>query len=704
MKRSYRLLTLATLLIFNSIPGTLLAVPAAPHPITYTLPDGSTLTLRLVGDERHHSHFSPDGHLLLPREDGFFYYAQCTPQGALCASSVRAHEIGFRSDAERSFVATLDPQQINAAHRHSKANDRPERIATRRAPRRAPYPTMGQQPGLVILVSFSDKAFSSDDPQTAFHQLLNQEGYAENKATGSARDYFISASSGQYLPDFNVYGPIQLEKPYAYYGSNDAQGNDLHAEEMIVEACKALDGTIDFTRYDLDNDQIIDNVYVFYAGKGEADGGESTTIWPHSWEITAAYADTTFYFDGKQLNHYACSNEISYNRLVSIGTFCHEFSHVLGLPDLYDTQYGGSFDTGSWDIMSYGSYNNSGRTPPTFSAYERMALGWLTPTELTEPASVSLQAIGTNHAYIIRTHRENEYFLLENRQTSGWDQYLYNHGMLIWHIDYDEKIWFENTVNSTPDHQHIDIEEADNLRTENTRKSDIFPGSYGITSFTDHTRPGMTSWDGTPLGKPITDIVELNGIIYFDFMGGTLSMPATTALDAQEITRESFITQWEKVDCATHYYLTVYTQTTDPVSGTVSKKFVSAFRNKNVGDTTACLVHGLSPDTPYYYYVQSADSLHKGATSNIISLRTLTDETAISTPLRDNAPQWHLITDGDRITLHCPTSEGMHISLHDLSGQLRSEGIIRQGTFCFLKPSGGIYLLRIGKHHYKICL
>lgn len=702
MKRFYLFITLTALLISSITTGSLYAVPASPHPITYTLPDGSTLTLRLVGDEREHWHFSSDGHLLLPHEDGFFYYAQCTPQGELYASSVRSHEIGLRSDAEQTFIATLDAKRITAA-RHTPKNDLPARIAPRRTPRRTPYPTTGQQPGLVILVSFEDKTFASDDPKTAFHNLLNQENYAENKATGSARDYFISASNGQYRPDFNVFGPVCLEKSYAYYGSNDAQGNDLHAEDMIIEACKALDSTIDFSQYDLDDDQIIDNVYVFYAGKGEADGGESTTIWPHSWEITAAYPDTAFYFDGKQLNHYACSNEIAYNRLVGIGTFCHEFSHVLGLPDLYDTQYGGSFDTGSWDIMSYGSYNNSSRTPPTFSAYERMTLGWLTPTELTETASVRLEPISTNSAFIIKTHRENEYFLLENRQTTGWDQYLYNHGMLIWHIDYDEKKWFENTVNSTPDHQHIDIEEADNLKTENTRRSDIFPGSYAITSFTDNTLPGMTAWDGTPLQKPITDIVELNGIIYFDFMGGTLSMPTATALEAQEITRESFSARWEKVDCATHYYLTVYTQSTDPETGAVSKKFLSSFRNRQVGDTTACLVYGLSPDTPYYYYVQAADSLHKGAISNTISLRTLTEETAIETPLRDTTPQWSLRQEGDQIILHSPALEGEKISVHDLSGQIRNEGIIRQGTFRIKKPVGGIYLIRIGRHHFKFC-
>lgn len=681
------------------------AVPAAPSPILYTLPDGSSITLQITGDERQHSLWSSDGYLLLQGEDDFLYYATIDSNNKFIPTSTRAHDIEERTTEELYTLNKIDKTKISQLYKRYNA-ERPSRIAPKRNSEQIRnFPTIGQQPSLVILAHFADNEFSQSDPKDAFHRLLNESGYADNKATGSARDYFVAASGGQFLPDFEVVGPVRLEKNLSYYGNNGAYGGDLHAEDAIIEACQALDAEIDFSKYDLDNDGEIDNVYLFYAGKGEADGGAASTIWPHSWEITSAYPDTTFYFDGKKLNRYACSNEISRNKLVGIGTFCHEFSHVLGLPDLYDTEYGTAFAPGTWDIMASGPYNNNGYTPPTYSAYERMVLNWLTPTELTEAASVSLDTISQNVAYIVRTERTEEYFLFENRQKNGWDKYIPGHGMLIWHIDYDRNYWFQNKANNDASHQRIDIEEADNLKTETTRDSDAFPGSYNITSFTDNTLPGMKTWSDAKLDKPITNIVELNGKIYFDVLGGTLSMPATTALEADNIDSTSFTARWSKEALSTHYLLDVYSIKINSSTGKETKSYVSGYRKKSVGNVTQCDITDLTPDTEYHYVVYTADSLHTGVASNVISVHTLSAPNDIEALKHLQTPPLHINLNANEAIIICNSLAGEKIEIYNMGGQIVGRGQIAHGVgFRFIRPSAGIYYINIGHHRYKLLL
>ena len=170
--------------------------------------------------------------------------------------------------------------------------------------------------------------------------------------------------------------------------------------------------------------------------------------------------------------------------------------------------------------MDRGPYNNNGKTPPYYSIYERYALGWITPQEIGKPADIKLDNISKNVGYIIKTDNENEYFLLENRQQEGWDKYIPGHGMLIWHIDYNQEVWDLNAVNNTPSHQYVDIEEADAIQTDETRAGDTFPGTSNVTSFTDDTNPSMKTWKGNGLNKPITDIEEKDGIIRFKISGG----------------------------------------------------------------------------------------------------------------------------------------------------------------------------------------
>lgn len=232
-----------------------------------------------------------------------------------------------------------------------------------------------------------------------------------------------------------------------------------------------------------------------------------------------------YYFDGKKLNHYACSNELrdgGGSIVAGIGVFCHEFSHVMGLPDLYSTSYTSAFTPGEWSVMDYGSYCNKSRTPPTHTAYERYCFGWVEPNVLDNPQNVTMRSmthIGHyNDVYMIKTPKANEYFILENRQQDKWDKYIPGHGLLVWHIDFVPDIWNMNIVNVSK--QYVDIVEADNEPSYYSIDADPFPGTVGVTSFTDDTKPSMTMWDGSKLFSPITEIKEDNGVVTFMFKGG----------------------------------------------------------------------------------------------------------------------------------------------------------------------------------------
>ena len=471
--------TLLTCVIYCMAVCTTFAVPATPRPFTYTQPDGTTIRLRVMGDERAHVYLTEDDHL------------------------VTFDDLGFARVGEKGDGLSLLRQRM-----HRQRNGRQHDWGSAGEPRRAT--ARGEVRGLIILVDFSDLTFRNT--QESISRQMNESGYADNGATGSARDYFISQSFGQFNPAFDVVGPVTLEFPYRYYGSNrnDEAGKDNAATEMIFTAAQKAheEGLIDIGNYDSDHDGYADMVYVIYAGKGEADGGGPNTIWPHMSNIQsdAKYAFQTI--GGKHLALYACSAECRGDGTFSgIGTFCHEYGHCLGLPDLYDVDYSGGFGMGTFDIMSGGAYNNKGNTPPCYSAYERCTLGWMTYTELETDQDIVLPPINDSRvAYRISTSRPDEYFTVENRQYQGWDLYLPSRGLMITHIDFDEDIWEANEVNDDPEHPRVMLMAADNIWTRTTENGDLYPGTFDNHVFNDTSTPSSQLWDGSPLYKSLTDI------------------------------------------------------------------------------------------------------------------------------------------------------------------------------------------------------
>jgi M6 family metalloprotease-like protein len=469
------------------------AVPATPYPFEVTQPDGSTIMVRLHGDEYHHFYTQLDGTPLRLNNSGF-----------LVKDTQPLEQILLTGTTLRKEARAKEKQRVPSK-----------------------YPLTGSPKALVLLVGFQDVKF--EQTLEDFNNLLNQSGYSHNGAIGSCRDYFIAASDSIFQPQFDVYGPFTLSQNIAYYGERDSKYNDARPYQMVIEACQmAARSGVDFSQYDTDGDGVLDNVFIFFAGHNESEGAPSNSIWPHQSNISILGESV----DGLRLATYACAAEhsgSSGNTRAGVGTFCHEFGHVLGLPDLYDTGYQ-YYSVGDWSIMGSGSHTDRGRTPPTYSAYERFYLGWLQPQQLTEKGQYTLLPLQEeNQAYLIANAQHNlngkspnptEFFMLEYRTRTLWDAYLPGEGMLVWHIDFSPSAWDNNSPNNGPNIMRVHLEEANGISWDKRsngdmgRASDPYPGVQNVTSFTPKLHDGTALYD-----QNIFEITDHKGSLSFIYKG-----------------------------------------------------------------------------------------------------------------------------------------------------------------------------------------
>lgn len=554
--KSIRIVASAILLAAFAMPAT--AIIALRDVQTVTQPDGTTLNIRKVGDEFRHFTLTEDG-AVLTMLDGYYTYARQDADGRLVSTGIKARNAEARTDAERAVITPVE--SISANVRLSPRSAVRSRAVAQSGLGLASnsFPVRGKVKSIVILVQYQDVKFTHPKPSQYFTDMLTKKGFNEYGGTGSALDFFSENSNGIFTPEFDVYGPITLKNKRAYYGGNDSYyDEDMHPEEMVIEACQQLNAMVNFADYDTNGDGLIDNIFVFYAGQGEASYGPAESVWPHSWDVRAV---GMYRFDGVTLATYGCTNEWELSRPDGVGTFIHEFSHVMGLPDLYDTAGSLTCTPGSWSALDYGPYNNNGCTPPNYGAYERNALGWVDPMVITGPSTIALPPISENVFALIPTSSTNEFFLLENRQKNGWDAYVPGHGMLIWHIDCSKpSVFANNTVNNTRTHQYVDIEEANGTANSNSKSTEAgypFPGTSKKTSFTSTTKPAMTDWSGRAIDLPLTDIAENNGIITFKVAGGAAPIETPVHNDV-EVGQSHFVASWNPVDGATDYFLTVH--------------------------------------------------------------------------------------------------------------------------------------------------
>ncbi len=476
---------LITLLLSLAVASSAMAVPARRGYVKMTGPDGQLIEVQKCGDEFGHHYVDRQGRTLIDDADGRLVLASEADMAT--ATAARAARFEARNSNRSLSPARRVPGQVGTFPGTS-------------------FPATGKQKALVVLVEYKDVKFSIGNDAKAkqyFTDMLNKDGFSEYNGTGCVRQYFRENSNGLFDCEFDVYGPVTLANNRKYYGGNDSSGNDKLPEQMVIEACRELDSQINFKDYDRDGDGYVDNVYIIYAGQGEASYGSTETVWPHSWNLSEA--GKSFKLDGVTIDLYGCSNEWEDGEPDGMGTFTHEFSHILGLPDLYHTESNVYYTPGEWSVLDYGPYNNDGRTPPAYGAFERNALGWIELTELTADAGqVSIDdLIKTNSAYCITNpSNSNEFYLLETRNKSGWDKYLPGAGMLIWHVDYKTSTWSTNTVNNTKNHQGVDLIEADGVADKKSGRTagDCFPGSSKVTSYAPKW------WNGKSVGFNISNI------------------------------------------------------------------------------------------------------------------------------------------------------------------------------------------------------
>lgn len=629
--KKYIINTVICALALLTVSVESVAVPAKPGLLTVTLADGTSIKVRIVGDERSHYYLSEDGYLLTRGADDYFYYSDFdASEGVFKATAVRARDISLRDSAEKRFLQARAKGVPEEARLLPKRRGMAQRkIMDGSDQKLKDFPTLGEQKTLAILVQFKDKKFTVENPAETFHDFMMKEGFThENGAHFSVHDYYKTCSDGKFEPKFDVYGPVTLSQNLAYYGGNDAYGSDDKPEQMVREACELLDDEINFADYDRNGDGWVDNVYIFYAGYSEAEGGSANSIWPHSWDIWLG-AQVRLNLDGVYIGPYGCSQELNYsnNKLVGIGVFCHEFGHVLGLPDVYSTDYNQlAFTPGAYTLMDAGEYNDDSNTPPYLTAYERWVLGWHTPEIIDRAMNATLPPFssGETKSYLIQTTDTAEFYFLENRQQEGYDTHIPGHGMLVWHIDYDPKTWSNNSVNNLSTHQGIDLVEADAMLDENTRDGDPFPGASNVASFTDNTYPSMRDWQGADLNLPITGIKEENGIITFKVLGGVFELDAVKLSEIQDVSATSLRIEWTSVARANNYLLNLYL-----LEGS-EKVYVK--RNFEMGNVNEYVVTGLLPQTTYYATVSASDGAHLSAESNVVSATTLEPDFSFYTP------------------------------------------------------------------------
>lgn len=575
------------------------AGPAWHGTLTLTQPDGSVLQARVVGDEFAHLMVDLQGNALIQNSEGWWCYAAFSGDGSMHSTgtvagdklrpaSAAGGDIGEalrkwsaqnkRALVRNPLVATKGGQVAgawkkagsssstgagwtrNCAGEGAASGSEAEAKSDTEAGSDGTgsnTPEVIRKRCLVLLAEFKDVKMSF--ARERFENLMNT-------GESSVKNYLNDQFLGRYEFTFDVAPIVTLSQTHQYYGKN-SNGKDSRAAEAVAEACRlaAANGT-DFSIYDTDNDGKVDDILLFYAGKDESEGGGDDCIWSHAWKLSAANIKLTL--NGKVIDSYAATSELSLRssgkyQFKTIGTICHEYSHSLGLADMYDTDYGGSGGEadGLWKstaLMDKGNFNNDGRTPPYYNAIDRDMLGIGQCEELKEGHYV-LEPINLNGRFLrMDTANEGEYYLIECRTNTGWDIYTRCKGLAIYHIDKSANLtgyspvyerdasaaerWTSNEVNCRPQHQCADMIES--LDKANDISQIMWP--YGKNnSFTPQSSPSFTLWDGSSSPLSITDILQIGDNVSFNVVKSESANPEKAIDIRRDIYQDTAIIQWK---------------------------------------------------------------------------------------------------------------------------------------------------------------
>lgn len=540
-----RLLLLSVTLLLCVV--AMQAVPAHPGTVKVQQPDGSYITLRLVGDEWLSFNTTADGYSVVKDQRGYYVYAE-QKDGRLQPTARVAHDESERSADEQAFLAGVKKYQ--APEMDAKVAEMKTLVETAGAQRRAQgnrATNYSKFKGLIVLVQFNDKEFSRPDYKDIITDMVNKEDYSGfdgTKMTGSVRDYFSDNSGGKFKPQFDIAGPYTVD-----FSQYDPESTS-NAKKIILAAVDSADADVNYKDYDGDNDGIVDLVFFVIAGNGANYVGNDKNLW---WPHRSVIVDQNRYVyrDGVRLWDYASATELagvtskpSSVYIDGIGTICHEFSHVLGLPDFYDSNYeedGQSITPDEWSVMDQGCYLNKGYTPVGYSLYERYSVGFTDePQKIEAEGSYQLEPLHTSYTGLrIDSPVKNEFFLLENRQNGSykWDAYLPGSGMLVYRVDLSNKqVWYDNKVNAYAERNYYELVRARGQEkiTSNITSTnyDPFPGRGNVTTLHNGTKPAnLKTWSGKATKWGLFNIKMANGVVSFEIQDAltlnNLTLPET---------------------------------------------------------------------------------------------------------------------------------------------------------------------------------
>ena len=564
-----RLFAVAIALLAFSLQ--LFAVKAWPYPVTVVQPDGTTLTIRIHGDENRSWKTTLDGRPVFQDATGFWRVTDSLPP---VPASFKA--LNPEGGALSMFFATKSPVSVRT---------------------------------IVIPVQFRDRKFTIPQPRASIYNLFNQQYYSENGATGSVLDYFRDNLGSYGNFSFDVSEVVTVPYDEATYGANTGGVTDRNLKQLVVDACTAADAAgVNFTRYDFDGDGVVDNVFLLFAGHNEAEGGGDNTIWPQSWNI----ADLGLTLDGMKISNFSLYSEYSGPsgyRFAGIGTICHEYCHFLGLQDLYDVNGDKEGESpglgGPLSVMDQGNYNNEGRTPPYLTIFERQIIGLLRTETLRQEQDLLIPPVQeTASAPVIPAGSMGEDFWLEYRDGTKWDAYIGGTGLVVYHIDRSANMagsmtanmrWSANAVNGASLHPCA-MFIASTGEASGSVSDAFYPGPRGVTEIHSAYNFPLCGWDARGVGYGILDIRReaggMHGRLVYDqswdlpVMTGYSIVPAQTSALLEWETNKTGAGQWNI--------------RWDAVDGVTPRTEVAGSRNR-------FLFENLEPGTSYYcelYYTR----------------------------------------------------------------------------------------------------
>lgn len=408
----------------------------------------------------------------------------------------------------------------------------------------------------VVLVNFQDVKFKINKPKEAFEQLFNSDtqedlGNGNYLNYGSVAKYFRDMSNGEFTPKFKVYGPVTVDKPETSYGGTHEDDNkDEDPRQLVKDALKLVEDQVteDDIKSFCSDGTTIDCVYIVYAGLGQNDGGDGTTVWANCWTTDGAT------LGGKKVRWYTMSGELSPVKIKDstipvvngLGVICHEFSHSLGLPDMYPTETSAYLDNQEmeyWDLMDGGEYTHAGFCPTAYTAFEKEQMGWQVDIKpLDSDASVTMTTSteqGGTAYKIVNPDNQNEYLMLECIQRKGWNQHLFGNGLLVYHVCLPSETLYSGTrLNNAPGYPGMAVVPADGAclssyikANENDYVNSLIGDLFGqnVTELSDTNKQPNFCWynaaktEKLSTNKAIKNVKYDNGVLTFDYVNDVAS-------------------------------------------------------------------------------------------------------------------------------------------------------------------------------------